>query len=55
MTGSGDKTLKEASSDLYRIAHNKEAVVADVMRWNAGNHHWDITFLEPFRIGRWIC
>lgn len=28
MTGSGDKVLKEASSNLYRIAHNKEAVVA---------------------------
>lgn len=28
MTGSGDNTLKEASSNLYRIADNKEAVVA---------------------------
>jgi hypothetical protein len=40
----GDSTLKGAFPDLFSIAADKEAAVADYLMIRNGNIHWEVTF-----------
>jgi hypothetical protein len=45
----GDGALKDVYLELYSIAQNKEAALADYICWNAGSRHWDITFMRDIQ------
>jgi hypothetical protein len=42
----GDSTLKGAFPDLFSIAADKEATVADFLLTRNGNLHWEVTFVR---------
>ena len=46
-------SLADRYPDLFRICRNKEASVADLMRFTNGVLHWEIFFVGMCIIGNW--
>ena len=45
-----EQPLKLAYPELYCIAYNKEAVVADLVHFRGDSVHWEVNFTRWFRI-----
>jgi hypothetical protein len=43
----GEAALKESFPDLFRLARNKEALVAQYMQVHNASTHWELDFIRP--------